>query len=145
MEFNTKQELYTYLNNFDFKSVQDTRLSSVYFLVEFDNHRELVYFAPYEDVWSESACELFEFVSDGNEIMAYIEEIYSKSCLREAYEYEKNMQKDGRHYQIINHQCLPFLPNKIKIIDVFSDKKALDWLLNQSSNRKSKRNTKKPK
>ena len=31
MEFNTKQELYDYLDNFDFDSIKDTKLSSVYF------------------------------------------------------------------------------------------------------------------
>ena len=39
------------------------------------------------------------------------------------------LEKDGWHYDIDVPQCSPFLPDKVKIIDVFSEKECLDWLL----------------
>jgi hypothetical protein len=51
------------------------------------------------------------------------------------YAHESNMQKNGVHYEIENFQCRPFLPEQIEILDVFSDKKCLDWLLNHSANK----------
>jgi len=55
--FNSKQELYKYLNEFDFDSVRDTKLSSVYFLIAHNDCVEPIYFTFFEDVWFESPCE----------------------------------------------------------------------------------------
>ena len=54
MEFNTKKELYDYLDNFDFDSKRDTELSSVYFLMEFNDHVEPIYFMHFRNSWFES-------------------------------------------------------------------------------------------
>ena len=130
MEFNTKQELYDYLNNFDFDSVKDTKLSSVYFLIEFDEYIEPIYFTRFEDVWFESPCELHKYPLEDDKVQEYVDYFYFGESFEYAYEYEKTMQRNGWHYDIDCPQCSPFLPDRIKIIDVFSDSKCLTWLLN---------------
>lgn len=134
MEFNTKQELYNYLNNFDFESIKDNELSSVFFLVEFDGHVEPIYFTPFEGVWFESPCNLFKIQLKDNEIEHYVKNLYYSGYWDIGYEYEKNMQRNGWHYEINCHQCFKFLPDKIKIVGVISDVECLDWLLNKSNN-----------
>ena len=130
MEFNTKQELYNYLNGFNFDSIKDTKLSSVYFLVEYDRYREPIYFMPFEDVWFGFPCYCYEFPLEDNEVIGFVRELYYKDSWEDAYEYEKIMQRNGYHYNIDCPQCAPFLPDKIKIIDIFSDSGFLDWFLN---------------
>lgn len=134
MEFNTKQELYNYLNNFDFDSVKDAKLSNVYFLVEYDGHREPIYFMPFEDVWFGFPCCCRELLLEDDKVMDYVKELYYEDSWGDAYEYEKNMQRNGYHYDIDCPQCPPFLPDNIKIQDVFSDTGCLDWLLDQRNN-----------
>lgn len=134
MEFNTKQELYNYLDKFNFDSVNDTKLSSVYFLVEFDNHIEPIYFTHFEDVWFESPCDLHKCPLENDKVMEFVKALYYEDSWEDAYEYEKTMQRDGWHYEIDCPQCSPFLPDNIKIQDIFSDSKCLDWLLDQRNN-----------
>ncbi|MDE7270358.1 MAG: hypothetical protein K2N81_07775 [Acetatifactor sp.] len=129
MQFGTREELYNYLNTFDFNSKKDTELASVYFLMEFDNHVEPVYFLHFEDSWFESPCELHRFPLKDDEVIEYVKEMYQTDSLSKAYEYEKILQKDGWHYDIDVPQCSPFLPNEVKIIKVLSEKECLDWLL----------------
>lgn len=129
MQFATREELYNYLNTFDFNSKKDTELSSVYFLMEFDNHVEPIYFLHYEDSWFESPCELHRFPLKDDEVIEYVKEMYQTDDLSKAYEYEKILQKDGWHYDIDVPQCVPFLPNEVKIIKVFSEEECLEWLL----------------
>lgn len=135
MEFNTKQELYDYLDNFDFDSIKDTKLSSVYFLVEFDNHIEPIYFTHFEDVWFASPCDLHEYPLEDDKVQEYVYYLYFDESFEYAYECEITMQRNGWHYEIDCPQCSPFLPDKIKVLDVFSDTKCLDWLLNQRNNK----------
>lgn len=128
-EFNTKKELYAFLDKFDFDSVKDTEMSSVYFLVEYDNHIEPIFFAHYKDFWLAAPCALRQFPLDNNDVKKYVKDMYEAESWIEAYEFEKLMQKNGVHYEIDCPQCTPFLPEKIKIKEVFSDIKCLDWLL----------------
>ena len=134
MEFNTKQELYEYLDKFNFDSIKDTKLSSVYFLVEFDNHVEPIYFTHFEDVWFASTCDLHKYPLENDKVMEFVKELYYEDSWQDAYEYEKTMQRDGWHYEIDCPQYDPFLPDNIKIQNVFSDSKCLDWLLSQRNN-----------
>lgn len=129
IELHTKQELYDYLDNFCFESVRDTNLSSVYFLIEFDNHVEPIYFRRFEDCWFASPCGLFEFPLNDDNVMEFVKAMYDEDSLEEAYEFEKTMQRNGHHYEIDCPQCFPFLPDSIKILDVLSDSECLDWLL----------------
>ena len=138
MKFNTKQELYEYLNNFDFNSIKDTGLSSVYFLVEFDNHIEPIYFTPFEDVWFGSPCNLHEYSLKENDLFGFVKELYEEDSWAEAYEFEKTMQRDNLHYEIDCPQCTPFLPDEIIVQSVFSEKECLEWLLNQRKTSQSK-------
>ena len=128
-EFNTKKELYDFLDKFDFDAVRDTEISSVYFLVEYDNHIEPLLFMHYKDVWFPSPCALRYFPLADNEVAKYVKDMYEAESWIEAYEYEKNMQRDGVHYEIDCPQCTPFLPERIKIKEVFSDIECLNWLL----------------
>lgn len=134
MEFNTKQELYNYLDNFDFDSIKDTKLSSVYFLIEFDNHIEPIYFTHFEDVWFASPCDLHKYPLEDDKVKEYVDYLYFDESFEFAYEYEKTMQRNGWHYEIDCPQCSPFLPDRIIVRDVFSDSKCLDWLLRQRNN-----------
>lgn len=131
VEFNTRNALYEYLNTFDFDAVKDTTMSSVYFLIEFDAQVMPVYFVPFEDVWFESPCELIKFPLHDKDIVKYVRANYIQETYKDAYDFEILMQRDGWHYEIYNPQCAPFLPKNIKILDVFSDVKCLDWLLNK--------------
>ena len=134
MEFNTRQDLYNYLNGFDFDSVKDTKLSSVYFLVEFGGRVEPIYFTHFEDVWFASPCELRQYPVKEDLLGEYVKEMYLIKSWDDAYEFEKNMQRGDYHYEIDCPQCAPFLPDKIKIMDTFSDSKCLDWLLRKENN-----------
>lgn len=131
MKINTKQELYNYLNNFDFLSVMDTKLSSVYFLVEFDNHIEPIYFTQFEDVWFESPCEIYRLPIKDDEVMDFAKEVYYEDSWEDGYEYEKTKIKDGWLYDIDCPQCSPFLPDEVRIIGMFSDSRCIDWILEQ--------------
>lgn len=138
VEFNTKQELYDYLNNFDFtskKSNKDGGLSSVYFLVEFDGEILPVYFMPFEGSWFESPCYLHKFLLKDEELINYVRERYGEDWSITCYEYERMFQKDNWHYEIECLQCEPFLPDKTKIIKPLSEEECLDWLLKHKEER----------
>ena len=131
IEFATKQELQDYLNVFDFDSIKDTKLSSVYFLVEFDGHTIPVYFWRWSDVWFASPCVSSSYPFKDDETMEFVKELYNEEEWEDACEYEKSMVRDGWHYEIYCPQCSPFLPDKIRIINIFSDSGCLDWMLEQ--------------
>lgn len=133
IELNTKQELYDYLNNFDFDSLKDTKLSSVYFLVEFDDHILPIHFTIFDNVWFASPCCLCGYHMKDTELMELVKELYNEDSYEDAYIYEQTLHRNECHYEIHCPQCAPFLPDKIKIIDAFSDSKCLDWLLSQRS------------
>ena len=129
MIINTKQELYDYLNNFDFKSKKDSPLSSVYFLVKHDDVTEPIYFTPYEDVWFESPCEMLGIEMNEDELKEFVKEIYEEKYWEDAFKYESLLQKDGFHYDIDTPQCSPFLPDKIEIVGVLSERECMEWML----------------
>ena len=129
MEFKTKQELYKYLNNFNFNDKKETNIDSVYFLIEFNNHIEPIYFMHYQNSWFESPCELHKFPLNDEDLMDYVKELYEEEYIEESYEHEKIFQRDNWHYDIDVPQCLPFLPDNIKIIDILSERECLDWIL----------------
>lgn len=133
MLLNSKQELYEYLNNFDYASKRDSSLSSVYFLIKFNNHVEPIYFMPFEDVWFESPCELHRCEMKDEEVMDYVKEMYRKDAWDQAYEYESLLQKDGWHYDIDCPQCSPFLPDEIEIIDAISEHECMEWILEHAN------------
>ena len=128
MEFSTKQELYDYLNSFDFDAHKDTPLSSVFFLTEFDGVIEPLYFSPYEDVWFETTCDFFRFPLADDLVMDYVKGTYFEADWALAYAYEALLQKEGWHYEIENFQCAPFLPENIKILKVLTERECFEWL-----------------
>lgn len=129
MNINTKQELYDYLNNVDMSHKKETKLSSVYFLIEFDGHTEPIYFMPYKDSWFESPCFASKFQLEDDDLIEFVKELYEEESIGEAYMFEKTMQRNGWHYVIDCTQCIPFLPDKIKIVDILSETECLNWLL----------------
>lgn len=132
IELNSKEALYAYLNTFDFESVRDCNLASVYFLVEYESHIWPMHFVPFENAWFESPCSLRKFPLKDDEVANWVMSTYEDDAFADAYELEKKMQKNDWHYSIENFQCAPFLPDKIRIVDVFSDVKCLDWILGHS-------------
>ena len=129
IEFNSKEELYNYLNTFDFESVRDCKMAGVYFLVEYEDKIWPMYFMSCENAWFESPCSLSKFPLEYKEVADMVRDSYLEEEFDNVYEHEMTMQKDGWHYSIENFQYIPFLPDKIKIIDVFSDVKCMEWLL----------------
>lgn len=129
VKINSRQELYDYLNTFDFNTIRDGHMSSIYFLVKYDSNVWPMHFMQFKDAWFESPCTLEKFQLNDDALEAFVTATYVDDAFDDAYEFEKKMQKDGWHYSIENFQCSPFLPEKIKILDVFSDEKCLEWLL----------------
>ena len=129
MKINSKQELYEYLNNVDWFSKKDTSLSSVYFLVTFDNHTEPIYFTSFEDVYFESSCELHRFPLKEDEVEEYVNEIYYEDSLCRALEFEKTMQRGDWHYDIDCPQGDLFLPDVLDDIQMISETECLNWIL----------------
>lgn len=126
-----RQELYTYLDNFDFDSKKETTISSVYFLIRNGLHKpEPLYFMHYQGSWFESPCCLMKHQLDDDKVKEYVDEIYLDNEEKdEYYKFENLMQRDGWHYEIDCPQCLPFLENDIEILDVFTESECLNWLL----------------
>jgi hypothetical protein len=132
MKINSKQELYKYLDSLDWNAKRDTSLSSVYFLVTYDNHTEPIYFMSFEDVYFPSPCELHRFPFKENEIEDYVKEMYYEDSFNNALEFEKTMQRGNWHYDIDCPQCSPFLPEQLDNIEMISENECLDWLLERS-------------
>ena len=146
IKINSKQELYNFLNNFNFKDYKETELSSVYFLIEYDKYIEPLYFISFEDVWFESVCTLGKFPLKDTNLAGYIKDIYFEQPLEyhlnpvftekdfeKLYEYEKRFQIDGNHYEIDCFQTSPFLPEKFKIIKPMTETECLKWLINNNN------------
>ena len=74
MKFKTKKELYNFLDNFNFTSKKTTKLSSVYFLIAFNNNVCPIYFSHFKNVWFAVPCELYEFTLPDNELIDSEEE-----------------------------------------------------------------------
>lgn len=129
IEINSKQELYEYLKQFDWKEKQETEFSSVYFLVDYENMVEPVYFHHFDDWWLEYPCSLMHIPLKEDELISYVKECYEEAVFDKAYAYEKMMYRDGILYEIENFQCEPFLPEKFRIIKAMSETECLDWIL----------------
>lgn len=133
MKINSRQELYEYLHSFNSMAVKDFKFESVYFLVKNGDHVWPIRFLLWDGACFESPCTLRQFPLSDAELPQYIEWMYGLNCPQELREYEKMMQRDGVHYMIENFQCDPFLPEQIEILDAFSNRKCLDWLLSHSN------------
>lgn len=133
MKFNTKQELYDFLNSFDFNSKKEVELASVYFLVKYENYTEPIYFTKYEDVWFPSPCVLRSFPLKNAELSNYVKEMYEDTSFDKSLEYEKLFQREDTHYEIDVPQCTPFLPEKTEIISIFTETQCLNYLINKNA------------
>lgn len=129
MLLHSKKELYQYLDNADWNLKKENKLADVYFLIKFEQHIEPIYFTQFEDVYFESPCDLKRFPLEENELSEYVKEMYGADEFEMALEYEKLLQREGWHYEIMCWQCSPFLPEEIEVIDMISESECLDWLL----------------
>lgn len=129
MLLHSKKELYQYLDNVDWNLKKENKLADVYFLIKFDQHIEPIYFTQFEDVYFEYPCDLKRFPLEENELSEYVKEMYGADEFEMALEYEKLLQREGWHYEIMCWQCSPFLPEEIEVIDMISESECLDWLL----------------
>lgn len=123
-----RQEMYAYLQAFDWSSKKETRLSSVYFLVTHDDITEPIYFFEYEGSYFESDCQLMSCDMTDEELQSYVEFQYDDDSYHEALEYERMLCRNGKHYEIISSQCMPFLQTIDAIIPL-SETECLDYLL----------------
>ena len=137
IKFNTKQELYDFLRNYDYSQKQDTELSSVYFLIKYkykDNDKEFIepiYFTSFQDVFFPSPCDVHQYPMNDNELDDYVKELYEEEYYEKALEFEKMMQRNNIHYEIDCPQVSPFLPEEVILLDVLSETECLDYILKQ--------------
>lgn len=129
MKFATREELYRFLNNFDWESKKDHPFSSVYFLVKCEDFVGPVYFYKYEDCWFESPCTISYMPLEDNKLREYIEELYEKDSWDQAYQYESLFQRDNIHYTIDSPQCSLFLSENIEIAQVMTETECLNFFM----------------
>lgn len=133
IKFYKKQDLYNFLNHFDYESKKETKLSSVYFLVKYKykdkNIVEPIYFTPFEDVYFASPCELYMSNINDDDLEEYVKSIYEVNAYKEAMKFEKLMQIDNMHYEIDCPQVEPFLPDEIEIVNVLTESECVKYLL----------------
>lgn len=134
--FKTKKDLYDFLDKNN--RIKNTDMGVTFFLVKYDSKVEPVYFTRYSDVYFPSPCELRSFPMLDNELNDYVKELYHKESYETALEFEKTMQKNNIHYEVDVPQVLPFLPEEIEILDVFSEEECLEYLLKEEKKRKEK-------
>ncbi len=130
IKFKNREELYKFLNEFDWNSKKETELSSVYFLIkEDDGYVEPLHFMSFEGAYFESPCDLHEYPMKDEELEDFVRDMYEEDAFEKALEYEKLFQRDGIHYDIDNPQVSPFLKENFELLDVFSETECLNWLL----------------
>lgn len=125
----SREELYKYLDSVDWNLKRETELSSVYFLVKFNNHIEPLYFMHYKNSYFESPCYLHSCDMGEYDLEEYVKDIYYPESFKEALAYEKTMKRENKHYEIDCPQCFPFLPEEVEIVGMISESECLDWLL----------------
>ena len=76
MKIHSREELYKYLDNVDWSLKEETEMSSVYFLIKFNNHIEPIYFMHYKDSYFESPCCLHSCEMNKNKLEEYVRELY---------------------------------------------------------------------
>lgn len=130
-KIDSKDELNDFLDEFDFERYQTTKMSSVYFLVKYNDTTRPIYFCKIDDAWFASPCSLNKLKMDRNDVANFVESIYEPSAFNDALEYELTMYKDGYHYDINTPQCAPFLPEKIEIVKPLTETECLEYLLEQ--------------
>lgn len=128
MIVHSREELYNFLRTQDFNQKRITSLSSVYFLIKYDDKEYPVYFFPFEDVYFESPCELHQYEMTKEELIEYVKYQYIEEAFEESLEYEKTLYRDGILYDIDCPQTGPFLPDKFSI-KMISEVECLNWLL----------------
>lgn len=128
MIFNNREELNTYLNSFDFDSTGRTAYSNVYFLVRWDGHEEPLYFFDYMGAWFESDCELSCASIGECGLDVYLHELY-EDVDEILISHEKDMCREGMHYEIISCQGLPFIEFPCEIVRHMTETELLDYLL----------------
>lgn len=128
----SKQELYDFLNktNKKEKEKQETELSSIFYLVKYNDVTEPIYFFKFEDVYFASPCVLHSIKMQEEELEKYVRATYEDNSFEEALKYEKTLYVDSILYEIDNPQVAPFLPEKIEIEAILSESECLKWLLN---------------
>ena len=135
MLINTKKELYRYLDEVDTTDKRTCELDSVYFLVEYDDKKEPIYFVHVEDMWMASPCVLYSYPMEDEEVENYVLDTYEttkdSSDFEEIYKYESKFQRGNKHYEIYVPLCLDYLPNKLNIVDILSEEECLDWLIKE--------------
>lgn len=138
IKFNNKEELYEFLQNFNYADFQSTPLSSTIFMVRYECDGKIIeeptYFSPFEDVFFASPCEIYKTEMPDDEIFDFVISLYEEDDLSSALEYEKTLQRNGIHYDIDFPQVTPYLPDEIVITDVFSEEKLIDYFLEKEKN-----------
>lgn len=125
----SKEELYRYLDWVARGIRLETAFSTVFFLVEYENEQEPVCFRWYEGKWHESSCMLFKEPCTEEDLIRYTKKNYNEYVFDAALEYVKSTWRDGIYYQVENNLSAPFLPDKIIILDIFTENQCIDWLL----------------
>ena len=130
-----RQELYEWLDNQNPDVKRDTKLSSVYYLVIYNDGitkhpiTAPLHFMHYEDSYFESPCALsYQEMNTEEDLKKYVQDLYISSSWEDGLAYEKNLWKQDKLYEIQNFQVLPFIEEVIDI-KMISERECLEWML----------------
>ena len=130
-----RQELYEWLDNQNPDVKKDTKLSSVYYLVTYNDGitnypiTAPLHFLHYENSYFESPCALsHQEMKTEEDLLQYVKELYISTALEDALAYEKTLWKQGKLYEILNLQVTPFIEEVIDI-KMISERECLEWML----------------
>lgn len=155
VKITNRNELYKFLKNIDYKKYKATSMSDVYFLIRYiedgKTYVEPTYFQEYKGSYFESPCTLMEYKYTS--LRQWLNFIYGDSDIsmekrnskvsefdKDSVEYERQFQIGNTHYTIENFQCAPYLPKKLDILKILSEKDCLNYLLKDNKTKgKSKK------
>lgn len=126
-----KEELQRYIKENYHKIHRETELSSVYFMITYkDGSKEPLYFYSHNGYYFDAPCVL---VNIGNSLVSkklfdFVKEQYTGDLI-EAYNYEKTMMLNGKHYDIDCPQCnRTEFPEEFDI-EPLTERECLEWLV----------------
>lgn len=149
VQINSKEERYKYLDSLDFSKYKNNKYDCVHFLIKYTvdskEYVEPVYFWKFDDWYLEYPCTLFNYNESLEDYINFhfgMDDDFNvikkplDSYEKELVEYEKQFQIGDVHYEIEHFQCLPFLPEKIEIIGILTEKECLEYLINEGKKHK---------
>lgn len=147
-KINNKKELYNFLNNVDYKRYKETSIDSVYFLVRYvidkKEYIEPIYFYSSNNgkTYDGGPCTITKH--KGISLRRWMNIQWGDGTTndplnefdKEAVEYERKFQVGNIHYVIDSFLCEPFLPKKLEVLKIFTEKECLKYFLKEEKRNK---------